>query len=77
MLMSWMTFTHLPRPVPLTYPFDGVSLKLKGDRDSVAEVVPGDVPAVCRGCGLKGQDRPSIRAPGTKEGEGGTSPCLV
>lgn len=79
-LISRIIFPHLPRPAPLRYPLGmaasrEVSLKLKEGRETVAETVPVGVPDVCRGCGLTGPDRPSIRVTGAKD-EGGTSPGL-
>jgi len=48
----------------------GESLRLKDDREAVAEVVPIAIPDVWRGPGLEGPHRPSISGPGGREEEG-------
>lgn len=62
-------FNHLPHPIPLRYPESEVSLRLRGGRDTGAEVVPAGAPDVWRGCGLWGPDGASTGLP-----KGGTSP---
>lgn len=73
-----MEFAHLARPAAFRSPLGMVackdeSLRLKGGRLMVSEVLPVKVPDVPRSCGLNGPDRQSIWVPGAKESESAAS----